>query len=112
MPSRSCCPTRRVQRRRCREEAEAALASVDAEFGRTTDPVRMYMREMGTVELLTRQGEIEIAKRIEDGLNQVKCHMAHFPPTIELLLEVADRSWRRNPHAGFRGRLHRSERTG
>ena len=70
------------------EEAEAALASVDAEFGRTTDPVRMYMREMGTVELLTRQGEIEIAKRIEDGLNQVKYHMAHFPPTIEKLLEV------------------------
>ncbi len=72
------------------EEAEAALASVDAEFGRTTDPVRMYMREMGTVELLTRQGEIEIAKRIEDGLNQVKYHMAHFPPTIDMLLEVAD----------------------
>ena len=72
------------------EEAEAALASVDAEFGRTTDPVRMYMREMGTVELLTRQGEIEIAKRIEDGLNQVKIHMAHFPPTIERLLEVYD----------------------
>jgi RNA polymerase primary sigma factor len=72
------------------EEAEAALASVDAEFGRTTDPVRMYMREMGTVELLTRQGEIEIAKRIEDGLNQVKWHMAHFPPTIDRLLEVAD----------------------
>jgi len=71
-------------------EAEAALASVDAEFGRTTDPVRMYMREMGTVELLTRQGEIEIAKRIEDGLNQVKYHMAHFPPTIEKLIEVAD----------------------
>jgi RNA polymerase primary sigma factor len=71
------------------EEAEAALASVDAEFGRTTDPVRMYMREMGTVELLTRQGEIEIAKRIEDGLNQVKYHMAHFPPTIDLLLDVA-----------------------
>ena len=70
------------------EEVEAALASVDAEFGRTTDPVRMYMREMGTVELLTRQGEIEIAKRIEDGLNQVKYHMAHFPPTIEKLLEV------------------------
>ena len=69
-------------------EAEAALASVDAEFGRTTDPVRMYMREMGTVELLTRQGEIEIAKRIEDGLNQVKYHNAHFPPTIETLLEV------------------------
>ena len=73
------------------EEAEAALASVDAEFGRTTDPVRMYMREMGTVELLTRQGEIEIAKRIEDGLNQVKYHMVHFPPTVEALLEVADR---------------------
>jgi RNA polymerase primary sigma factor len=72
------------------EEAEAALASVDAEFGRTTDPVRMYMREMGTVELLTRQGEIEIAKRIEDGLNQVKWHMAHFPPTLEKLLSVAD----------------------
>jgi len=71
------------------EEAEAALASVDAEFGRTTDPVRMYMREMGTVELLTRQGEIEIAKRIEDGLNQVKYHMAHFPPTITRLLAVA-----------------------
>ena len=72
------------------EEAEAALASVDAEFGRTTDPVRMYMREMGTVELLTRQGEIEIAKRIEDGLNQVKWHMTHFPPTIDRLLVVAD----------------------
>ena len=73
------------------EEAEAALASVDAEFGRTTDPVRMYMREMGTVELLTRQGEIEIAKRIEDGLKQVKYHMSHFPPTIVALLVVADK---------------------
>jgi len=72
------------------EEAEAALASVDSEFGRTTDPVRMYMREMGTVELLTRQGEIEIAKRIEEGLNQVKWHMAHFPPTIDLLLSVSE----------------------
>ena len=72
------------------EEAEAALANVDAEFGRTTDPVRMYMREMGTVELLTRQGEIEIAKRIEDGLNQVKYHMVHFPPSVEALLAVAD----------------------
>ena len=70
------------------EEAAAVLASVENEPGRTTDPVRMYMREMGTVELLTRQGEIEIAKRIEDGLNQVKWHMAHFPPTIEKLLEV------------------------
>jgi len=73
------------------EEAEAALASVDAEFGRTTDPVRMYMREMGTVELLTREGEIEIAKRIEAGLNQVKHHMVSFPPTVKALLEVADR---------------------
>ena len=73
------------------EDAEAALASVDAEFGRTTDPVRMYMREMGTVELLTRQGEIEIAKRIEDGLNQVKYHMVHFPPEVEALLQVAER---------------------
>jgi RNA polymerase primary sigma factor len=54
------------------EEAEAALASVDAEFGRTTDPVRMYMREMGTVELLTREGEIVIAKRIEAGLKDRK----------------------------------------
>jgi RNA polymerase primary sigma factor len=70
------------------EEAEAALVSVDAEFGRTTDPVRMYMREMGTVELLTRQGEIDIAKRMEDGLKQVKYHMVHFPPTVEKLLEV------------------------
>ena len=54
------------------EEATAALASLDAEFGRTTDPVRMYMREMGTVELLTREGEIRIAKRIEEGLAAVK----------------------------------------
>ena len=53
------------------EEAEAALSTVDAEFGRTTDPVRMYMREMGSVELLTREGEIEIAKRIEDGLKHM-----------------------------------------
>ena len=70
------------------EAAEAALASVNAEFGQTTDPVRMYMREMATIELLTRQGEIEIGKRIEDGLNQVKYHMAHFPPTMEKLLDV------------------------
>jgi RNA polymerase primary sigma factor len=70
------------------EEAEVALTSINAEFGRTTDPVRMYMREMGTVELLTRQGEIDIAKRFEDGLNQVKYSMAQFPPTMEKLLEV------------------------
>jgi RNA polymerase primary sigma factor len=55
------------------EEAEAALSTVDSEFGRTTDPVRMYMREMGSVELLTREGEIEIAKRIEDGLSDHHC---------------------------------------
>jgi RNA polymerase primary sigma factor len=67
------------------EEAAAALATVDAEFGRTTDPVRMYMREMGTVELLTREGEIKIAKRIEEGLNQVKRALSLFPPTIGML---------------------------
>ena len=69
-------------------EAEAALASVDAEFGRTTDPVRMYMREMGTVELLTRESEIEIAKRIETGLNQVKFLTTHYPPSIAKMLEI------------------------
>ena len=68
------------------EEAAAALATVDAEFGRTTDPVRMYMREMGTVELLTRQGEISIAKRIEEGLDQVRMALVQYPPTVELLL--------------------------
>ncbi len=72
------------------EEAEAALVNVDAEFGRTTDPVRMYMREMGAIELLTRQDEIDISKRMEDGLKQVKYHLAHFPPTVEKLLEDYD----------------------
>ncbi|MCG8011789.1 MAG: RNA polymerase sigma factor RpoD, partial [Candidatus Thiodiazotropha weberae] len=67
------------------EAAAAALASVDSEFGRTTDPVRMYMREMGTVELLTREGELRIAKRIEEGLNQVSAALATFPPTVNLL---------------------------
>ncbi|MFO7286049.1 MAG: RNA polymerase sigma factor region1.1 domain-containing protein, partial [Gammaproteobacteria bacterium] len=70
------------------EEAAAALATVDSEFGRTTDPVRMYMREMGTVELLTREGEIRIAKRIEEGLDQVRQALAQFPPTFELLNEA------------------------
>jgi len=70
------------------QEAEEALASVDAEFGRTTDPVRMYMREMGTVELLTREGEIEIAKRIEDGLNQVKLEIIKYPPALDKFIEV------------------------
>jgi RNA polymerase primary sigma factor len=67
------------------EEAAEAIATVDSEFGRTTDPVRMYMREMGTVELLTREGEIRIAKRIEEGLNHVKTALTHFPPTFEHL---------------------------
>ena len=69
------------------DEAVAALATVDSEFGRTTDPVRMYMREMGTVELLTREGEIRIAKRIEEGLNQVRMALVQFPPTIGLLID-------------------------
>ncbi len=69
------------------EEAAAALATVDSEFGRTTDPVRMYMREMGTVELLTREGEIEIAKRIEDGLAQVYSALASYPASTTLLLD-------------------------
>jgi RNA polymerase primary sigma factor len=67
-------------------EAAAALASVESEFGRTTDPVRMYMREMGTVDLLTREGEIKIAKRIEEGINQVLEALACYPGTIEGLL--------------------------
>jgi RNA polymerase primary sigma factor len=70
------------------EEAAAALATVDAEFGRTTDPVRMYMREMGTVELLTREGEIRIAKRIEEGLDQVRSALAQFPPTGALIFDT------------------------
>ena len=68
------------------EEAAAALAIADSEFGRTTDPVRMYMREMGTVELLTREGEIRIAKRIEEGLDQVRTALAYYPPTYDYLL--------------------------
>ena len=69
------------------EEAAAALATIDSEFGRTTDPVRMYMREMGTVDLLTREGEIRIAKRIEQGLNQALEALASYPPTILALLD-------------------------
>ena len=69
------------------EEAAAALTSLDTEGGRTTDPVRMYMREMGTVELLTREGEIAIAKRIEEGLGQVQASLGNFPWSVELLLE-------------------------
>jgi RNA polymerase primary sigma factor len=73
------------------EEAEEALSTtIDAEFGRTTDPVRMYMREMGSVELLTREGEIEIAKRIEDGLKHMIQAISSCPTTIEEILRLAD----------------------
>ncbi len=68
------------------EEATQALASLDKEFGRTTDPVRMYMREMGTVELLTREGEIKIARRIEEGLNQAITALARFPDTMIMIV--------------------------
>ena len=70
------------------EEAAAALAALDAELGRTTDPVRMYMREMGTVELLTREGEIRIAKRIEEGLDAVRTALAKYPDTHEHVLKT------------------------
>ncbi|MDN7497341.1 RNA polymerase sigma factor RpoD [Burkholderia gladioli] len=73
------------------EEAEVALSTVDSEFGRTTDPVRMYMREMGTVELLTREGEIEIAKRIEDGLRHMVMAISACPTTIADILAMAER---------------------
>jgi RNA polymerase primary sigma factor len=73
------------------EEAAQNLVTVDSEFGRTTDPVRMYMREMGTVELLTREGEIVIAKRIEDGLNQVLLALSTYPETAATLLRGYER---------------------
>jgi len=73
------------------EEAEAALATADSEFGRTTDPVRMYMREMGSVELLTREGEIEIAKRIEEGLKHMILAIAACPTTIADILAMVSR---------------------
>src|SRR5690554_5177689 len=69
------------------DEAEAALTTVDSDFGRTTDPVRMYMREMGSVELLTREGEIEIAKRIEDGLKHMVMAIAACPTTVREILD-------------------------
>jgi RNA polymerase primary sigma factor len=71
------------------EQAEQALSTVDSEFGRTTDPVRMYMREMGSVELLTREGEIEIAKRIEDGLKHMVIAISACPTTIGEILDLA-----------------------
>ena len=72
------------------EEAAAALATLDAEFGRTTDPVRMYMREMGTVDLLTREGEIRIARRIEEGLKEVIASLARYPRVIEEVIKRLD----------------------
>ncbi len=69
------------------DEAAAFLASVDKETGRTSDPVRLYMREMGTVELLTREGEIRIAKRIEEGIYQVLRSLAHYPETVKIILD-------------------------
>jgi RNA polymerase primary sigma factor len=73
------------------EQAEAALSTVDSEFGRTTDPVRMYMREMGSVELLTREGEIEIAKRIEEGLRHMVQAISACPTTVREILDLADK---------------------
>ncbi len=73
------------------EEAAAALASIETDLGRTTDPVRMYMREMGTVELLTREGEIVIAKRIEEGMCQMYMALASYPATIQTLLEMFEK---------------------
>src|ERR1043165_2910083 len=72
------------------EEADQPLSTVDSEFGLTTDPVRMYMREMGSVELLTREGEIEIAKRIEDGLKHMIQAISSCPTTIEEILRLAE----------------------
>ena len=73
------------------EEAEQALATVDSEFGRTTDPVRMYMREMGTVDLLTREGEIVIAKRIEDGLKSMVQAISACPGIIDDLMTISQK---------------------
>ena len=72
-------------------EAAAALAAVESDAGRTTDPVRMYMREMGTVELLTREGEIVIAKRIEEGIRDVMAAVAHFPGITGTVIQAYDR---------------------
>ncbi|MCX7742905.1 MAG: RNA polymerase sigma factor RpoD [Tepidimonas sp.] len=83
-------PTAVTTEEEAEEEAEAALSTVDSEFGRTTDPVRMYMREMGTVELLTREGEIEIAKRIERGLHEMMAAISESPATIQDILKMAD----------------------
>ncbi len=95
------------------EEAEAAVSTLDSEFGRTTDPVRMYMREMGSVELLTREGEIEIAKRIEDGLRHMIQAISACPTTIAEILELAEKvAARRDAHRRGGRRPDRSERRG
>src|SRR5690625_5332147 len=81
-------------------EAAAALAAVETEAGRTTDPVRMYMREMGTVELLTREGEIAIAKRIEEGVRELQHALAQWPGTVQKILdeyELVEKEERRLP---------------
>ncbi|NVK37480.1 MAG: RNA polymerase sigma factor RpoD [Gammaproteobacteria bacterium] len=74
------------------EEAAAALAAVESDVGRTTDPVRMYMREMGTVELLTREGEIVIAKRIEEGIREVMAALSYFPGAVRTVLNAVEES--------------------
>src|SRR5690606_4866859 len=73
------------------EAAAQVLSSVESEIGRTTDPVRMYMREMGTVELLTSEGEIDIARRTDDGIHQVQSSVGGYPEAITYLLEEYDR---------------------
>ena len=82
---------------RADEEAEAAASTLDSEFGRTTDPVRMYMREMGSVELLTREGEIEIAKRIEEGLKHMIMAISACPMTVAQILDLAGKIATRAP---------------
>ncbi len=92
------------------EEAEAAVSTLDSEFGRTTDPVRMYMREMGSVELLTREGEIEIAKRIEDGLRHMIQAISACPTTIAEILQLGEKvSARRDARRRGGGRSARSQ---
>src|SRR5260370_36799889 len=86
------------------EEAEVTLATVDSEFGRTTDPVRMYMREMGSTELLTRAGEIEIAKRIEDGLGEMIKAAFTCPSTVAMRLTTGDKMVAGGTAARRRGR--------
>ena len=95
------------------EEAAATLTALDAEGGRTTDPVRMYMREMGTVELLTREGEIAIAKRIEEGLNQMLSSLASFPWSVQPAARGLRTAQGGQEAPGRdRGRLQRPDRRG